>query len=61
MQKGFLRLAFGDARDAGAAEAADNIKAFVDMPLQDTYESRELETALRATADPVFKAKVMPC
>lgn len=61
VQKGFLRLAFGDARDAGAASAADSMKAFVDMPLQDTYESRELETALRATADPVFQAKVMPC
>jgi len=60
VQKGFLRLAYMDARAAGA-EAADSMQEFVALPLQDTYESRELETAVRVTADPVFKAKALPC
>jgi len=60
VQKGFLRLAYLDARAAGHSAPA-HMQEFVELPLQDTYESRELETATRATADPVFKARVLPC
>jgi hydroxymethylglutaryl-CoA synthase len=60
VQKGFMRLAFMDARSAGE-QASDSVKPFIALPLQDTYESRELETSLRAVADPVFKARVLPC
>jgi hydroxymethylglutaryl-CoA synthase len=61
VQKGFGRLAYMDARAAGDAGEAAELRAFAALPLHDTYESRELEIALRSVADRPFKERVLPC
>jgi hydroxymethylglutaryl-CoA synthase len=60
VQKGFGRIVFQDARAAGDA-TAESLKPFTALPLEDTYESRDLEVAVRGVADPLFKSRVMPC
>jgi hydroxymethylglutaryl-CoA synthase len=57
-QKGFARILFMDfLASPGSNEA---LAPFKDMPLADTYESREVETALKGVSGPLFKTKVDP-
>ena len=60
VQKGFGRLFYTDARQPGA-KADESLAPFTDLELSKTYESRELEMALRSAAAADFKSKVMPC
>jgi hydroxymethylglutaryl-CoA synthase len=60
VQKGFGRLFYTDARQPGA-KADESLAPFTDLELSKTYESRELEMALRGAAATDFKSKVMPC
>jgi hydroxymethylglutaryl-CoA synthase len=53
VQKGFARLMYVDSVDAAAAAGGDadakfeSVRQFVSMPVQETYESRDVETAYR--------------
>jgi hydroxymethylglutaryl-CoA synthase len=60
VQKGFGRIVYMDARNAGT-DANESLLPFSSLPLENTYESRDLEVAVRAVADPLFKERVMPC
>jgi hydroxymethylglutaryl-CoA synthase len=62
VQKGFARLLLCDYLAAPATAAADlqALAAFKDMPLADTYESKEVEAALKTVSAPYFQAKVDP-
>ena len=61
VQKGFGRLAYMDARAAGKDRVVESLKPYVTLPLHETYESRDIEIAIRAVADGPFKSRVMPC
>ena len=53
VQKGFGRFLLVDSREAGEEnnEKYSSVKQFQAMPVQDTYESRELEAAYRALSN----------
>lgn len=65
VQKGFSRILYMDAREAkdssklDAAEMAP-ILPFVATPLDETYESRDIEAASKAISQSRFSSKVMP-
>lgn len=71
VQKGFSRLIYCDYASAstpvGASpssyetELASISPDFRSMPIMDTYESKDFETAFRSASDSRFKSKVMPC
>ena len=60
VQKGFGRLFYTDARQPGAT-VNEALAPFTTLDLSKSYESRELDMALRSTAAADFKSKVMPC
>ena len=63
VQKGFARLLLCDylaAPDASAATDLQPLAAFKDTPLADTYESKEVEAALKTVSAPYFATKVDP-
>lgn len=67
VQKGFGRLVFTDARAAhtesgGKEDSVDaSLREFMTIDLDKTYESREVEVAIRGVANDQFKSKVLPC
>lgn len=67
VQKGFGRLMFTDARAAyaesgGSDDSVDaKLREFMAIDLDKTYESREVEVAIRGVASEAFKSKVLPC
>ena len=60
VQKGFGRMVFMDARAAGE-DCPETLREYAAQELDSTYESRDLEVAVRAVGAPTFKAGVMPC
>jgi hydroxymethylglutaryl-CoA synthase len=61
VQKGFGRFMFSDARDNGADGMPDALVPHLTADLSTTYESRDIEMAIREVANAPFKAKVLPC
>lgn len=61
-QKGFGRMIFQDLRDGFSSTPEENaiLKDFLEEDLSKTYESRELEGALKPMIAPLFNEKVMP-
>jgi len=63
VQKGFSRLLYIDARDSSADSSAPELQPivpFLATPLEESYESRDIETASRTISQSRFNAKVMP-
>ena len=58
VQKGFSRIVYMDAREM--ASPPPEIAPFVAVPLEDTYESREIEAAARHISQSLFLSRVMP-
>jgi hydroxymethylglutaryl-CoA synthase len=69
VQKGFARLMYVDSVDAAAAAAAggdidtkfESVQQFVSMPVQETYESRDVETAYKNLSASRLKIIVTCC
>jgi len=59
VQKGFSRILFMDAR-RNPTTAPSELVPFLETPLDQTYESREVEAATRTVAQPHFTGKVIP-
>lgn len=51
VQKGFARFLYMDAMAAKDDAMYSDVKCFSDMPVQETYESRDLETAYRTLSN----------
>lgn len=61
VQKGFTRIFYSDFLSNPADPALASLSPFAGMPLEESYESRDLETSLRALSTERFKSAVMPC
>lgn len=59
VQKSFARLIFQDMK-SGVIPFAPGMEKFEDMPIEKTYEDKDLETKLKDIAGPLYKAKVAP-
>ena len=59
-QKGLARLMFCDFLADETGTLFPTLTPFKDMPMNDTYESKDVETALKTISGPVFKAKADP-
>lgn len=58
VQKGFSRIVYLDARKM--ASPPPEIAPYVAVPLEDTYESRDIEAAARSISQSLFTSCVMP-
>lgn len=60
VQKSFGRLVYLDAVSSPESAESQSLSKWLSVPASQTYEDKELETALKATAGPLFSAKVSP-
>jgi hydroxymethylglutaryl-CoA synthase len=61
VQKGFSRIIYMDMRrGVGSASASTDLAPYAATPLEQTYESREIEAAARAASQAHWNAKVVP-
>jgi len=61
VQKGFTRIFYSDFLATPGDPALSSLTPFSSMPLEESYENRDLDTALRNLSSEKFKSAVMPC
>jgi hydroxymethylglutaryl-CoA synthase len=53
VQKGFARIIYTDFLESPTDPKYSSLVSFQDMPIDDTYESKEVETACRVLSNPL--------